>query len=349
MKENISNSLLETVPHEEIYLELQIRNSSESNIPKGTSSLAQYSDLELYDAMMQKQKLIYGPDDRKDIFEVIDQTIRERAASVAGILDISRVVDNQDGSSTIRTVPFSVAQRLCKQERFYKQPTAPHCSAFLVATDIVATAGHCINSNNLARARFVFGFQMINADQARIKISNENIYQGIQIISRKLDHQGSDYALVKLDRPVTDRKILNLRAHGKINDNESVYVIGHPSGLPLKYADGARVTNNSTIEYFSANLDTYGGNSGSPVFNTDTGEVEGILVRGETDFISVGNCRLSNHLPTTGNNGEEITRVSEFSSELPKVPKAIPSDLELRLKSLEESVSRIEREVKKLV
>lgn len=37
-------------------------------------------------------------------------------------------------------------------------------------------------------------------------------------------------------------------------------------------------------EFFVANLDSFGGNSGSAVFNVTTEEVEGILVRGEADY-----------------------------------------------------------------
>ena len=40
----------------------------------------------------------------------------------------------------------------------------------------------------------------------------------------------------------------------------------------------------SNLYYFTANLDTYRGNSGSPVFNAITHKVEGVLVRGEQDF-----------------------------------------------------------------
>jgi V8-like Glu-specific endopeptidase len=60
--------------------------------------------------------------------------------------------------------------------------------------------------------------------------------------------------------------------------------MGHPSGLPMKYADGAKVFGNFD-NYFSTNLDTFGGNSGSPVFNAKTNEVVGILVRGDIDYI----------------------------------------------------------------
>jgi hypothetical protein len=70
--------------------------------------------------------------------------------------------------------------------------------------------------------------------------------------------------------------------------------------------------------FFIANLDTYGGNSGSAVFNEKTGEVEGILVRGETDFIYKGSCRVSNVCTDTGCRGEDVTRMSELLSLLPR-------------------------------
>ena len=67
---------------------------------------------------------------------------------------------------------------------------------------------------------------------------------------------------------------------------------------------------------FTANLDTYGGNSGSPVFNSETHEVEGILVRGDTDFVPLGKCMVSAVCPTNGCIGEDCTRVSEFLDHL---------------------------------
>ena len=63
----------------------------------------------------------------------------------------------------------------------------------------------------------------------------------------------------------------------------------------------------------SLHLDTYGGNSGSPVFNAATHEVEGILVRGETDFTSNGTCNVSLVCPTSGCRGEDVTRATEFA------------------------------------
>ena len=52
----------------------------------------------------------------------------------------------------------------------------------------------------------------------------------------------------------------------------------------MKIADGAWVRKNTNPVFFQTNLDAFGGNSGSPVLNSETGEVEGILVRGEIDY-----------------------------------------------------------------
>ena len=327
---------------EEILSELRFRESGRPTpLTKGAPRpLAHFDTVNLVKTLRDTQKLVYGVDDRHDLYQVTDPNIHMRADSVAGLIDMARVTDNGDGTSTILTVLFASSHLLCEGERFRNQPTAPHCSGFLVAPDLIATAGHCINQNNLAQTRFVFGFRMINENEARTVIANDNIFRGIAILAREEVSSGADYALVQLDRPAAGRPVLRIRRTGEINNNQAVYVMGHPSGLPLKYAPGANLRDNSNSSFFVANLDTYGGNSGSPVFNADTGDVEGILVRGDTDFVRVGNCYVSNFCPTTGCRGEDVTRTTEFSDQVPEIiePEA---DLETRVGRLEESIKDI--------
>jgi hypothetical protein len=158
---------------------------------------------------------------------------------------------------------------------------------------------------------------MSNASTAVTTINNSEIYSGVSIIGRQEVGDGPDWALVRIDRPVTNHRIAQIRRAGKISDTQAVHVIGHPVGLPTKFADGAAVRNNSASAFFVANLDTYGGNSGSPVFNSSTHEVEGILVRGETDFVQQGACNVSLVCPTTGCRGEDTTRTTEFAKLVP--------------------------------
>lgn len=263
------------------------------------------------------EKVIYGVDDRKDYFEFkTNSQVVRLSTSVAALFEKRTVVDNGDGTSSLITEPLGQSQNLCPQERFFKQPVGAFCSGFLVASDVVATAGHCANAGNVGTIQFVFGFRMENVDTAVTRIPNSDIYSGRTLLGRVQQDAGPDWALVQLDRPVENRPVLRLRRSGRIAENAPVAVIGHPSGLPIKYADGATVRDNTPSGFFVANLDTYGGNSGSPVFASD-GTVEGILVRGEADYISNGSCNVSKICPSTGCRGEDCTRIVELLSKIP--------------------------------
>ena len=282
------------------------------------------SSHELVEKLRSIEKVIYGVDDRKEVYEISNSQIKDSIDSVVALIRNSNISDNGDGKSTIRTKIFGVSRNLCENEKFYNQPIAPFCSGFLVANDMIATAAHCVeNPEDLKSIKFVFGFRMKNENEGPSVIDNSDIYEGESIVKRVFDNNGPDWAIIKIKRNVVgDHKPVVLRRSGKISDNESVYVIGHPVGLPTKFADGANVRNNNNTSFFVCNLDTYGGNSGSPVFNSSTHELEGILVRGETDFIVTENgCRKSNVCPQNDPNlvcrGEDCTRSTEFKDLVP--------------------------------
>jgi V8-like Glu-specific endopeptidase len=94
-----------------------------------------------------------------------------------------------------------------------------------------------------------------------------------------------------------------------------VGTMGFPLGLPLK------VTLNGTVrevfaDYFQANLNSYSGNSGSPVFDINSGSVAGILVRGENDFEWNENdrCMQSKFCPMGECRGEDVFPASLINS-----------------------------------
>jgi hypothetical protein len=269
-------------------------------------------------ALLDKQKVIYGVDDRKEIFQINDAALLEDADSVVALFDQGTVQDNGDGTSSLVTSSFQQAYGLCNSEPFRKQPVGAFCSGFLVARDVVATAGHCVDNATLSSIRFVFGFRMVNANTAQTKIPNGEIYRGTELIDRRLTPGGLDWALVRLDRPVQNHRPAPIRRRRRIGTGTRVHVIGHPCGLPAKAAGGAKVRDNTPTPFFVANLDTYGGNSGSPVFNSETHRVEGILVRGERDFRQQGNCQVSLVCPTTGCRGEDVTRITKLANRIPR-------------------------------
>ena len=275
--------VLATMSPTSILRELRNRSVKSYETSVDSNILEDFDDKTLISALKANAKVIYGVDDRRDLHEMPQGPDRDDADSVVALFRAASVIDNGNGTSTLRTVNFGVAHNLCPNEAFGPQPTGAFCSGFLVAPDIVATAGHCIDSSNVTNVRFVFGFRMRDATNAETVISNSEIYKGSAIVDDKLTPDGPDWSLVRLDRPVTNHRIAAIRRTGRIEDNQAVHVIGHPSGLPTKFAAGAKVRDNTSAAFFVANLDTYGGNSGSPVFNSATHQVEGILVRGETE------------------------------------------------------------------
>ena len=263
-----------------------------------------------------QQKVIYGDDNRRDVYEESDPMLLELALSTAALINTRNLSDDGQGTTLVNGSTLDDNYGMCADEPFADQTTAANCSGFLVAPDVLVTAGHCIQSLSDCKSYgFVFDFKTERSGQTKYTVPTSSVYSCKSVVKTVLNSYGDkmDYAVVKLDRAVTDRAPLKFRTSGKVADGADLVVIGHPSGLPTKIADGAYVRNNSNDVYFSANLDTYGGNSGSAVFNASTGEIEGILVRGETDYTRNGSCVSSYRCANDGCRGEDVTRITNVA------------------------------------
>ena len=127
-----------------------------------------------------------------------------------------------------------------------------------------------------------------------------------------------DFAIVRVDREITapGAVALKVRDSGAISVGRNIGVIGYPSGLPVKIAFGAAtVVIKEDDPWLFANLDTYGGNSGSAVFNKE-GLVEGILVHGARDYDLEATCFKSNNIMDS-EGSEVVTKASAFVSKIP--------------------------------
>lgn len=269
-------------------------------------------------------KVVYGVDSRRDLHEVTNTTYLKLAKSTAiQVYDYSYTFrDNYYlfNENTIGGVTLGEQMQLCPNERFYEQLAPGSCSGFLVGKDIIVTAGHCIETqDDCDNAKWFFDFSTNLDGSVKTRLHESKAYSCEKIIGQKLTSGDDviDYAVIKLDREVNDRKPLKVRTDGKIDDNQKVAIIGYPSGLPVKIADDANVMENTIQSSFKTNLDSFAGNSGSPVFNTDTWEVEGILVRGSRDYkVDFENqCMYAIHLPHDGNGKpkEAVTRITIVS------------------------------------
>lgn len=286
-------------------------------------------------------RVIYGEDHRVEISEatsfqqklaasaatMISETEMTRSASKPGLVQLNQKslrewLESQGQEKTTRKLFTQKVQDaaaagvgFCDGERFIEQPNPGMCSGFLIAPDLIMTAGHCVELPNFcSEYRWVFGFQ-VNPEtkKAGIDIKEEDIYKCKKVVSNALQASlGLDYAVIKLERVVTNREPLEMRIDDKVKNLTDLVVIGSPSGLPLKVAAGANVRKNDHPMFFSANLDTFQGNSGSAVFNAETGVVEGILVRGEEDFVpnKLKMCIEANKCANDSCRGEDVTRLT---------------------------------------
>ena len=263
---------------------------------------------------------VYGDDDRRDLYQVTSPAAKKLAESTVGLFSAGNVtVDPAKGVAALATSSYSEEYNLCPEEPFFSQRTGAFCSGSLVAPDIIMTAGHCVrDQGNCTGTKFVFGFGIYEeGGKTPESVPASDVYGCAQLLGREQVNDGADWALVRLDRAVSSRKPLALNRSGVIAKGTGVFVIGHPAGLPTKIAGGASVRNADLSGYFTANTDTFGGNSGSAVFNAQSGLVEGILVRGEQDYIYKGNCRISNPCPNDGCRGEDVTKISAVMSKIP--------------------------------
>jgi len=284
--------------------------------------------------VLADSRTVYGTDDRLDYYAA-PAALQKLADSTVALFKANEV--QADG--TLSLFSYAEAFNLCKREPFSEQPIGAFCSGSLVAPDTIMTAGHCIrNDSDCANTKFVFGFALKSV-RMPLKAQPGDIYSCAGIIARQ-ESQAGDYALIKLNRPVTNRAPLKLNRGENIAEGTHLLVIGHPKGLPVKIAGNASVRDASQPGFFVANLDTYQSNSGSAVFNAETHLVEGILVRGDDDFMdstepdATGHgqhpCQISYVNPDDGGRGEDVTKISLVLPFLPPAgaPKARAHDPE---------------------
>lgn len=289
--------------------------------------------------------VIYGEDNRKEVYEA-SSTWQEKASSVAVLVHRSKLTPKYDrveiNQKSFRTWVEEILNRneneekanfsklresveeelqgldglisFCPEERFTDQPVPGDCSGFLIAPDLLLTAGHCASMEGFCEEHdWIFDFKLSKSSKkAPTSLPLGDVYSCKRIIRQELNLDlGLDYALVQLDRNVKGREPLKIEKDSSFTLKTKLTVIGSPSGLPLKVSGEGKLLSTLHPFFFVGNLDTYKGNSGSPVFNARSGLVEGILVRGEEDFTPDQErmCLKSKRCEGNECQGESVSRI----------------------------------------
>lgn len=258
---------------------------------------------------------IYGDDNRVDVFTVANPLYKKLASASAALIERTNL-RVQGPVTQIQARSLGDMYKLCPGERFRAQPTAASCSGTLIAPDLILTAAHCYEhaKETCKNSVWVFDYKVEKENQGAVRTFTSNVYECQSVLLKEMDlAQEFDHALIRLTRPVLDRQFARLRSQGSVKPGDPLVLIGHPSGLPTKLAgDGyvLKVTPNA----FTSNVDAFTINSGSGVFSAVTGELEGILASGRSDYDGKGNCTsVKNYAMSEGN--EKVSkpyRVKQF-------------------------------------
>lgn len=261
-------------------------------------------------------KSIYGEDKRKLIINTESNLVYELSRSVALQVSKNKIKKSSQVKQIIDYRPLGDEFNLCHDEPYFDLPTIGDCTGFLIADDLLMTAGHCVNEKYKCSDKvwiFDYNGQAENyGNKWELNFDSENTYSCKEVITyedSEKNGQYTDYGIIRLDRKVKDRNYLNISKSLFYKNSSTHTMIGHSLGMPKMYVDNLKIEGLLDKKLVNAYgmIDSFSGNSGSPIIDEKNKLVVGILIRGEEDFLydynyscnSIKKCKTEKCAPVT--------------------------------------------------
>jgi V8-like Glu-specific endopeptidase len=292
----------------------------------------------------------FGPtDDRRDPARVpgLPRALKRLARRVCYLIGSGAARPDGPQLTRLYYAGYGEYHSLCRDEPFWDQPCVIErdgeayggigYTGLLIAPDRVLTCWHGWSHFDYRPRIAVFGYAMSETGSARSAVERRRaeivaiepypVAEGMVGEDRAGSGQlaaGNDWMVLRLARPVSaDVAPSEPLQLGSARAGQAVYTLGYPCGLPLKLADRAHVLSAGPVDdpTFRANLDTFVGNSGSPVFDARDHSLLGLVVesqKGAGDFEPVPSrgCyitrRVERHVV-----GQVAVSASAFAKALP--------------------------------
>lgn len=224
--------------------------------------------------------------------------------SICGATDDSQPVEQYDGTLGVTNEFVDTHQRPVGQLQWnanlgdiYDNPGnvagVRWCTGTMISHDLFLTAGHCFDSTpgswtvpridgtntpispqEIATVMHVnFNYQVDPSGDLRDEVQ----YAITELVEYRLD--GLDFAVVRLaGKPAADWGIGKIAA-GDAKKDDMLAIIGHPAGVPKRIEAGPLLKfDGDRLRYDS--IDTLGGNSGSAIYHSPSGEIVGVHTNG---------------------------------------------------------------------
>lgn len=193
--------------------------------------------------------------------------------------------------------------RLCDGEKLVHRWSTFFCSGAFVAPNKILTAAHCVE--NLSCKDFY-----LIREGTRSRLANrlpiENLFTCKEITKIKFRDLAVITTHQEYDGPITP-----VTTEFKAQAPEKIFMLGHPLGMPLHKSEGVIFKQSSPGTCY-ADITSFEGNSGSAVYSQRTGQMIGVFVEGEKDFLfdRKSRCYRFKQCPIGRCSGEKVLTVN---------------------------------------